>query len=291
MTSPSSTKSKLFEEYIGAMWNGVKFTDVPINPNVDFHFILSFAVDYNYSSPPTPSNGNFNIFWNSDDLGTSQVASVKKKCQNVKVALSLGGDTVDDIHAYFNPTSIDSWVKNAVSTLTKIITEYSLDGIDINYQHFKAGADPEIFAECIGRLLKALKQSRVISFASIAPFDNKLVQSHYQALWSKYAQLIDYVNFQFYAKDEKASKSQFLKYYHSQSSIYVGGKIIISLLSGGGGLSPKDGFFTACKELREQGKFHGIFIWCADDSKKNHELQGNGFRYEEEAQAMLASAE
>ncbi|KAL5717796.1 hypothetical protein ACHQM5_010761 [Ranunculus cassubicifolius] len=286
MTSSStSTNSMLFREYIGAMYNGVKFTDVPINPNVDFHFILSFAIDYNDSSPPTPSNGNFNIFWDSDHLGPSQVSSIKKDHPNVKVALSLGGDTVDDIHAYFNPSSIDSWVENAVSSLTKIIEKYGLDGIDINYEHFKDGADPDIFAECIGRLLKALKQSRVISFASIAPFDDDQVQSHYMALWSKYAQLIDYVNFQFYACDEKTNKPQFLEYYHTQTSNYIGGKIITSFLSkGSGGLSPKDGFFTACSELREQGKFHGIFIWCADDSKEN------GFCYEKESQAMLASA-
>ena len=32
--------SKLFREYIGAQFNNVKFSDVPINTDVEFHFIL-----------------------------------------------------------------------------------------------------------------------------------------------------------------------------------------------------------------------------------------------------------
>ncbi|KAK8971400.1 hypothetical protein KSP40_PGU005389 [Platanthera guangdongensis] len=39
--------SDLFRSYIGAEFEDVKFSDVPINPSVEFHFILSFAIDYN----------------------------------------------------------------------------------------------------------------------------------------------------------------------------------------------------------------------------------------------------
>jgi len=49
------TNSNLFREYIGAKFNNVKFTDVPINQNVEFHFILSFAIDYDTSGSPSPS--------------------------------------------------------------------------------------------------------------------------------------------------------------------------------------------------------------------------------------------
>ncbi|PIA38808.1 hypothetical protein AQUCO_02700184v1 [Aquilegia coerulea] len=276
------TNSNLFREYIGAEFNNVRFTDVPINSKVDFHFILSFAIDYTTSSSPSPTNGNFNVFWDSDNLDPSQVSSIKSNHPNVKVALSLGGDSVGGGSAYFNPSSIDSWVQNAVSSLTNIIKEYNLDGIDIDYEHFSA--DPATFAECIGRLLTTLKQNQVISFASIAPFDDDEVQSHYMALWSKYGHLIDYVNFQFYAYDKGTSVSQFLTYFETQSSNYKGGKILPSFSTdGSGGLSPDDGFFTACGKLRSQGELHGIFIWSADDS------MANGFRYEKRSQAMLAS--
>ena len=140
------TNSNLFREYIGALFKNVKFTDVPINPNAEFHFILSFAIDYDTSGNPSPTNGKFNIFWDSENLSPSQVSSIKNAHPNVKVALSLGGDTVRDVPASFSPSSVDSWVSNAVSSLTRIIKQYQLDGIDIDYEHFKA--DPDTFAEC-----------------------------------------------------------------------------------------------------------------------------------------------
>ncbi|KAL5581125.1 hypothetical protein UlMin_013567 [Ulmus minor] len=274
------SNSDLFREYIGAEFNNVRFSDVPINPNVDFHFILSFAIDYD-SSGSSPTNGNFNVFWDSDNLSPSQVADIKKHHSNVKVALSLGGDSVSSGNCYFQPSSVDSWVSNAVSSLTSIIKQYNLDGIDIDYEHFNS--DPQTFAECIGRLIKTLKKNGVIKFASIAPFDDDEVQSHYLALWKKYGHLIDYVNFQFYAYDQGTTVSQFIDYFKTQSSNYKGGKVLASFISdGSGGLSPENGFFTACSMLKSEGQLHGIFVWSADDSK------GNGFRYEKRSQALLA---
>lgn len=274
-------KPHLFREYIGAEFNNVRFTDVPVNPNVDFHFILSFAIDYDTSSPPSPTNGKFNIFWDTDNLSPSQVSSIKKQHSNVKLALSLGGDSVANDHAYFNPSSVDSWVSNAVSSLTQIIQQYNLDGIDIDYEHFQA--DPDTFTECIGQLITAFKRNGVISFASIAPFDDDQVQSHYLALWRKYGHQIDYVNFQFYAYDQGTSVAQFLNYFNTQSSNYNGGKVLVSFISdGSGGLSPANGFFTACSKLKSQNQLHGIFVWSADDSK------AGGFRYEKRSQALLA---
>ncbi|XP_074355246.1 chitinase 2-like [Apium graveolens] len=284
LTSPAN--SDLFREYIGAEFNNIKFSDVPINPNVEFHFILAFAIDYTTSSP-SPTNGQFNIFWDSDNLGASQVSAIKKKHSNVKVALSLGGDSVGggsayySNSAYFSPSSVDSWVSNAISSLTNIIQEYNLDGIDIDYEHFQG--DPETFAECIGQLITALKKNGVISFASIAPYDDDQVQSHYLALWKSYGHLIDYVNFQFYAYDQGTTVSQFMTYFETQTSKYEGGKVLASFSTDeSGGLSPEDGFFTACHMLKSRKELHGIFIWSADDSLSR------GFPYEKQSQALLA---
>lgn len=280
LISISSAQSGLFREYIGAEFNGVKFSDVPVHSNVEFHFILSFAIDYTTS--PSPTNGNFNVFWDSDNLSPSQVSSIKSQHPNVKVAVSLGGDSVQGQSAYFQPSSIDSWVSNAVSSLTSIIKQYNLDGIDIDYEHFHS--DPQTFAECIGQLISTLKKRGVISFASIAPFDDDEVQSHYQALWKSYGHVIDYVNFQFYAYDASTTVGQFLNYFDEQSSNYDGGKILASFATdGSGGLSPENGFFKACNRLKNQGKLHGIFVWDADDSK------AAGFPYEKQSQGLLAS--
>ncbi|KAI3461480.1 hypothetical protein Pfo_018143 [Paulownia fortunei] len=277
----ASNNPNLFREYIGAEFKNVKFSDLPINSGVEFHFILSFAIDYTTSSSASPTNGKFNIFWDTDNLSPAQVSAIKSKYSNVKVALSLGGDSVGDGYAYFNPSSVNSWISNAVSSLTSIIQEYNLDGIDIDYEHFKT--DPDTFAECIGKLISTLKKNGAISFASIAPYDDDQVQSHYLALWRSYGHLIDYVNFQFYAYDQGTTVSQFMDYFATQSSNYNGGKVLASFISdGSGGLAPDNGFFTACSRLKSQGHLHGIFVWCADDSK------GLGFKYEKQSQSLLA---
>lgn len=282
-STQAAPNSKLFREYIGANFKNVRFSDVPINPGVEFHFILAFAIDYTSLTSPSPTNGIFNIFWDDNNLSPSRVHSIKRNHGNVKVALSLGGDSVGSSHAYFNPSSIDSWVKNAVTSLTKIIKQYDLDGIDIDYEHFKT--DPYTFTECMGRLVTTLKGNGVISFASIAPYDDAPVQRQYLALWKKYGHIIDYVNFQFYAYDKGTSISQFLSYFETQISNYGEGKVLVSFISdGSGGLSPAGGFFTACSSLKSQGKLNGIFVWCADNSKRY------GFRYERRSQALLASS-
>ncbi|MCD7452914.1 hypothetical protein HAX54_018589 [Datura stramonium] len=245
--------SNIFREYIGAEFKNVKFSDVPIHSGVEFHFILSFAIDYTTSSSSaSPTNGQFNIFWDTDNLTPSAVSAIKDQHSNVKVALSLGGDSVGGASAYFNPSSVDSWVSNAVSSLKDIIKQYNLDGIDIDYEHFQA--EPDTFAECIGKLITALKNDGVISFASIAPFDDDEVQSHYQTLWKSYGHLIDYVDFQFYAYDDGTTVSQFMDYFSTQTSNYEGGRILASFSTeGSGGLSPENGFFTACSKLKSLG--------------------------------------
>ncbi|XP_020590640.1 chitinase 2-like isoform X2 [Phalaenopsis equestris] len=275
--------SNHFAEYIGAEFTGVKFSDVPINSGVDFHFILSFAIDYTTStSPPSPTNGEFSVYWDSGNLSPADVSAIKQANPNVKVAVSIGGATVSGQTVFFNPSSADSWVANAVASLTTIIQQYNLDGLDIDYESFQA--DSPTFADCIGRLITTLKNNNVISFASIAPFDNSDVQGHYQALWASYAGVIDFVNFQFYAYSSGTTVSQFLSYYDIQKSNYAGGQVLVSFSTeGSGGLSPANGFFDACNTLKGEGKLSGIFVWTADTSKSN------GFQYETQAQSLLAS--
>ncbi|KAI3678407.1 hypothetical protein L6452_37698 [Arctium lappa] len=279
------TRAAVFREYIGANFKNVGFSDVPVNPNIEFHFILSFAIDYTTDqSSPSPTNGRFNVFWDTENLTPSRVLSIKRQHSNVKVALSLGGDSVGDRrHAVFTASSVDSWVSNAVSSLTRVIKQYHLDGIDIDYEHFDGSAHPDTFAQCVGRLVTILKNNRVISFASIAPYDDGEVQRHYLGLWRSYGRVFDYVNFQFYAYDKGTTVAQFLSYFDTQASNYDGGKMLVSFSTDtSGGLKPYNGFFTACEKLRSRGKLNGIFVWSADDSK------ASGFRYERQSQALLA---
>ncbi|CAN1226965.1 Chitinase 1 [Linum grandiflorum] len=244
--SSQAGAQQLFREYIGAEGNNVKFSDVPIiNDALEFHFILSFAVDYTTSGSPT--NGVFQPFWDTANLDPSHVSSIKSRHPNLKVAVSLGGDTVVD--------------GNAIRTVTKIVEDYNLDGIDIDYEHFGSDVDTDTFAECIGRLLQSLKSQNVIKFASIAPFDDDNVQRYW-------------IN-------NRTDVGKFLKFYDEQSSNYKGGKVLVSFATDdSGGLKPEGGFFKACSELKRKNKLHGIFIWSADDSKKlkfKPEIQSQNF--------------
>nr|CAB3494701.1 unnamed protein product [Digitaria exilis] len=251
----TAANSNLFVDYIGAIFNGVQFSDVPINPNVQFDFTLAFVIDYTTTTtPPSPTNGQFEIYWQSSVLTASAVAAIKQSNPNVRVNVSLGG-----------------------------ATQYNLDGIDIDYEQFQA--DPATFAECIGQLVTTLKNNGVIKFASIAPFDNSDVQSHYQALWSSYSSVIDYINFQFYAYDSSTTADQYVSHFNDQIANYPGGNILASFTTDTSSNSvPIATALSACQTLQSQRNLYGIFIWAADYSGSE------GFKYETQAQALVANA-
>ncbi|KAH6556014.1 hypothetical protein KP509_1Z210800 [Ceratopteris richardii] len=280
-SSPSSNyNGKIFREYIGALYNGLKFTDVPINTGVTFHFILAFAIDYTSSASPT--NGLFNIYWQNSVLTPATVQAIKSQYSKVKVMLSLGGDTISGQPVQFRATSVNSWVSNAVSSLTSLISQYHLDGIDIDYEHFDS-VSTDTFVSCIGQLIQQLKSSGVISVASIAPFDG--VQTQYKALWDQYNNVIDLVNFQFYSYPSSTSASQFVSYYNTAAATYGGGaKVLASFSSGGVGPAPSTEL-SAIQQLKSNGKLPGIFIFSADGS-----YAASSFQYEQQAQTLIAGS-
>lgn len=284
-TAAANSNSNLFRDYIGALYNGVRFADVPVDPRARFDFILAFVIDYTTATePPSPTNGRFNVFWQDTVLTPAAVAEVKRRNPNVRVAVSLGGATVNGRPVFFNVTSgVDSWVRNAVDSLTGIIQRYGLDGIDIDYEQFQV--DPATFAECAGRLVAALKSSGVIRFASIAPYGNADVQRYYRTLWAAHGAAIDYVNFQFYAYGASTTAAQYVSLFDEQIANYPGANILASFTTAATNTSvPVDTALSACRTLQGQGKLYGIFVWAADHSRNQ------GFKYEIESQALLTDA-
>uniref|UniRef100_A0ACD5TLW2 Uncharacterized protein n=1 Tax=Avena sativa TaxID=4498 RepID=A0ACD5TLW2_AVESA len=181
------TNGYVFREYIGAQFTGVQFSDVPVNTGVSFYFILAFAIDYlaSKSSPPAPTNGVFTPFWDTANLSPAAISATKAAHPNLSIMVGLGGDSVQNtgVKAAFAPSSVDSWVANAVSSLSTMINQYGLDGVDVDYEHFGSAADVNTFVECIGRLLTQLKARFPNIKTSIAPFEDVTVQTYYQALW------------------------------------------------------------------------------------------------------------
>jgi hypothetical protein len=282
------TNGYVFREYIGAQFTGVQFSDVPVNAGVSFHFILAFAIDYlaSQSSPPTPTNGVFSPFWDTDNLSAAAMSATKAAHPNLSIMVALGGDTVQNtgVNATFAPSSVDSWVANAVTSLSVMINQYGLDGVDVDYEHF--GADVDTFVECIGRLLTQLKAIFPNIATSIAPFERPDIQEYYQALWIKYSNVIDYVNFQFYGYGANTNVDYYVKFYNDQQANYPGAKVLASFKTGDvtGLLSPEQGI-SAAMELQRQDKLPGLFIFSADSSK----LESYGFEYETRAQVIIAN--
>ncbi|KAK1663644.1 hypothetical protein QYE76_051803 [Lolium multiflorum] len=277
--------SNLFRDYIGAIYNGVRFTDVPVDARVRFDYILAFVIDYTTATePPTPTNGRFNVFWQDTVLTPAAIAEVKRRNPNVRVGVSLGGATVSGSPVFFNVTcGVDAWVRNAVESLTGIIQRYGLDGIDIDYEEFQV--DPATFAECAGRLVAALKSSGVIRFASIAPYGKADVQRYYRTLWAAHGHAIDYVNFQFYAYGASTTAEKYVSLFDEQMFNYPGANILASFSTAATNTTvPVGTALSACQTLQSQGKLYGIFIWAADHSRNQ------GFKYETQAQALLANA-
>lgn len=75
-------------EYIGATGVPVSFNKVPIYPDIDFHFLLSFAIDASPSGEP--QNGKFSPYW-APNLTPHSVRALKSRHPNVKVLVSLSG--------------------------------------------------------------------------------------------------------------------------------------------------------------------------------------------------------
>ncbi|KAI3852020.1 hypothetical protein MKW98_020019 [Papaver atlanticum] len=184
-------------------------------------------------------------------LNHREIRLVKHIHRNVKIGLSLGGDTVKDkVDMYFAPKSKYSWVNSVVQSLTKLITKYHT--YDICRKHWT---------------IITLKKNKIILFASIATYEG--VQGHYLALWKKYGHTIDYVDFQFYAYEKWISVSQIFKFFDEQASNYAGGYILASFdTAGDRGLQTIDGLFKVCSEIKRKQKLGGIFVWCADKSQK-----------------------
>lgn len=82
--------SGIFAEYIGAEFKNVKFSHAPIRPSVQCHLILAFAIDYDISvDNPSPTNGVFDIFWDSHNLNPSQGSTIKLKHLNIKSHINM----------------------------------------------------------------------------------------------------------------------------------------------------------------------------------------------------------
>ncbi|KAK4482107.1 hypothetical protein RD792_011534 [Penstemon davidsonii] len=262
-------------EYIGATGAAVKFDFVPIKQDIDFHFILSFAIDADPSG--TPQNGIFSPYW-ATTLTPAAVAATKTRYPNVKALASLSGWSLGKkVLSWYDPPDHNLWITNAFSSLQSLVDTYNLDGIDIDYERFPKHSN-ESFAYCIGELITYLKNQSVISVATIAPFYSTVFP--YIELYKGYGNVIDYVNYQFYTDKIKTPKA-YLKVFGNRTQQFDKDKVLPSYEVNGRGIQG-DAFFDALR-LLEDYKFdiNGAMIFSADASAEN------GYYYETKTQDLL----
>ena len=90
------------------------------------------------------------------------------------------------------PADLDTWVANAVTSLSNLLETYSLDGVDVNYEQGIGGS----FVEAIGRVATGLKQQDRDAVLSVAPYSGT-----YQSLYEEYGESIYWINYQAYAEN------------------------------------------------------------------------------------------
>ncbi|KAM7276589.1 hypothetical protein ACFE04_018455 [Oxalis oulophora] len=269
---------KVMMEYIGATGVPVAFTSVPIQDALDFHFILSFAIDAD--STGIAQNGIFSPYW-TQTLTPDSVADIKRHHSNVRVMASLSGWSLGGkVLSWYNPKDQQAWISNAFSSLKSIVEENHLDGIDIDYENFPRNGNAS-FSHCIGELITLLKNHSVISIATIAPFHRTV--GPYIELFSRYGNVIDYVNHQFYT-DRVGTPKGYLQAFELRSSQFDKEKLIPSYEVNGRGVQGTV-FFDALRLLESSGfDVNGIMIFSADASLSNN------FYYEKQSQAFLLNS-
>lgn len=264
-------------EYIGATGVPVSFTDVPIDQGIDFHFILSFAIDADSSG--NSQNGTFSPYW-EPTLTPESVQAIKSLHPNVKALASLSGWSLGPkVLKWYTPQDPQLWISNAFSSLKTLITNYHLDGIDIDYENFPK--QNESFAYCIGELITILKNQSVISVATIAPFYSTVLP--YIELFKGYGNVIDFVNYQFYT-DKVRTAEGYLETFKLRVEQFDRDKVLPSYEVNGRGIQG-DAFFGALELLEKNGyDVNGVMIFSADASKSDN------FYYERQSQAFLLNS-
>lgn len=273
-----NSDGKVMMEYIGATGIPVTFDSVPVEDKIDFHFILSFAIDANSSG--NAQNGIFSPYW-SHTLTPQSVLAMKKNHSNAKALASLSGWSLrDKILSWYNPQDPNIWISNAFTSLKSLAHEFHLDGIDIDYERFPKNSNAT-FAYCIGELISLLKNQSVISVATIAPFHATVLP--YIELFNGYGDVIDYVNYQFYT-DKVRTPEAYLRAFKLRTMQFNKDKLLPSYEVNGRGIQG-DAFFDALALLENNGfDVNGVMIFSADASSSND------YYYERKSQAFLLNS-
>ncbi|XP_057419145.1 ruBisCO-associated protein-like [Lotus japonicus] len=229
-----------------------KVTELPFEVD-KFQVALLFAIDSNCNGP-SPPDGNFTPSWDTNKVTPNVISTFKAKELPFQVEfLVCIGDQDEKYSFATNASQRDLWVRNATSSLKKIIDDYHLDGIDVYHEHINQGSD---FVDCIGTVMQNLKQIMNISTASISP-TAPLNTEFYIPLFNKYQNFIDTVVYQCYTETQPIKEAERLvSLYEDIGQSYPKQKLLAgqSTLSKDWGSVPPNVFYIASLSLLEKQK-------------------------------------
>jgi len=138
------------------------------------------------------------------------IAGVKAALPTVNFALSLGGGN-PQTGSWPSPGDPESWVKNATSSITGIMQEYGLDGVDVDYE---TGLD-DTFVPVMSSLIPQVSPA----FWSLAP-DNQNLDT-YLNLYNTVAAsgVKPAINFQAYSMETTDQQQYIDKYTYIRNNI------------------------------------------------------------------------
>lgn len=175
----------------------IDLTQVPIPssepPGVNLcTFILAFANDIN-------GDGIFQPQWDTDHFTPENIAGVTAANPTVNFAVSLGGGIFP-----WRPVTSDpqSWMDNAVSSITGIMQTYGLVGVDVNYEQ---GLD-DTFVPVMSSVIPQITPA----FWSLAPFTQTL--DTYLDLYDALGDFKPSINFQAYAMETEDPQAYIQQY-------------------------------------------------------------------------------
>lgn len=256
--------------YVGAYPNGrpaPNLEEVPVSTDSNFSFIfcLAFARDLN-------RDGNFSPVWDSQ-ITPGYIQQLTSENPNRKFYASLGGG---DNFPWQAPSDEGAWVNNAVSSLTNMMSTYSLAGFDIDYEN---NLD-DSFVRCMSQVMSQMAQH---CQWSCAPFG--ATNDIYQRLWTSTSFFLGCYNYQAYADGINDQQGYENVLASVGQSLTVNGTTfgnvglgIASSTSSPRGLQLPD-ILTVWENVHATG-VSSVAIWCLEDSAENgyaieNAIQGN----------------
>lgn len=237
-------------EYAGAYPDGRPAPDlagVPVSDDVELYFTLAFTTDGSH-------DGLFTSHWDPA-ITPELVTQLKEDNDSRKFLASLGGHTFP----WNEPGDPQMWIDNAVASLGSLITQYSLDGIDVNYE---GGFGPS-FVEAVGQVATGLKE-QVGAVVTITPYN--ATRQVYDPLYNDYSDSIDWINYQAYGDD--LDKQGYLDLFDSLAEMTGDyDKLVLGIatsIAAPRGLQPPE-IYEVVSDLQERG-IGGVMIWTAEDS-------------------------